>query len=91
MESSNDLQEFKLGKYKFLFPKDVKHETTECDCYSVVSFFIKNESDKYEVIDNQYMGYRLFISNRSGWQDVPFKRETFWLLPPEIKVIEEEE
>lgn len=91
-------QTYRLGKYTFTFPRHIKYTTTECSGYSVVSFFIEGDGNfylgekfgKYEVVDNLYLGYRLCISNKDGWQDVPFKKDTFSLLPPYITVIEEE-
>jgi hypothetical protein len=90
-------QEYKLGKFKFIFPQDMKFDTAECDCYSAVIFLIEgagyldNKFGKYEVINNRHMGYRLFVSIKEGWNDIPFKKETFGFLHPSIKVIEEEE
>lgn len=91
-------QKYKLGKYTFTFPQNIKYTTTECESYSVVSFFIENDGNcymgdffgKYEVINNLYLGYRLFISNKEGWQDIPFKKDTFSYLPSCVTVIEEE-
>lgn len=91
----NVTQEYKLGKFKFTFPTYLKFIISEDDSYITITFLIENDNlignkfDKYEIINNYYLGYRLFISNKTGWQDVPFKKETFWLLPPEVKVSEE--
>ena len=97
-ELKNTNQKYKLGKYTFIFPENVKFKTTECDSYSVVSFFIENDGNtylgqifgKYEVINNLHLGYRLCISNKDGWQDIPFKKETFTFLPPCITTLEDE-
>lgn len=95
LKEINSTQEYKLGKFNFIFPTNIKFVITEEDSYSTITFLIENNSligdkfDKYEIINNCYLGYRLFISNTKGWQDVPFKKETFWLLPPEVKAFEE--
>lgn len=89
-------QNYKLGKYTFIFPKNMKFKTTECDSYSVVSFFVENDGNpylgenfgKYEVINNPHLGYRLFVSNKDGWKDIPFRRDTFAFLPSCVTVLE---
>lgn len=49
--------------------------------------FTKGE-ERYQLIHNFHMGNRLLINNLEENKDIPFKEETFHLLPEDIKVVE---
>lgn len=76
-----------VGTYILLFEEHVKHETYECESYHGIIF---HDNDiKYDVLHNYVLGQRIIISNKHGLcQDIPFKKETFYLLPNTIKVEE---
>jgi hypothetical protein len=96
LENLPEHQEYKLGKYKFIFPKNLSYETFSDTGYRGICFLIDEHGyqgekfGRYQVIDNIYLGFRMIISNMYGWQDMPFKKETFRFLPASITVIEEE-
>jgi len=76
-----------VDRYLFTYDCTVQANIFSCESYYGVSF---NMNDgRYEVIHNYHMGNRLIINPKDGrFEDVPFKPDTFWLLPPEIEVEE---
>lgn len=90
-----DFEKIILGKYSFTFPKTLTYKLFSEKGYRGICFLIKElaprDSDgfgKFEVIDNDYMGYRLIIRTHEQCVDMPFKQETFRFLPETVKVEE---
>ena len=75
-----------LGKYEFTFKPNITYKVYESEWLDSITFFIKTE--RYEVINNFSMGYRLLINNRGGDKDIPFHSGTFDFLPKDIEVNE---
>lgn len=72
-----------LGSYVLTFDAIIKVESFSCESYDGVAFTVDDKN--YQVINNYHMGPRLVINPRAGgFEDVPFKPETFWLLPEGI-------
>lgn len=78
---------FQLGEYLLKYSSDIKTETySNKDFYGII-FYI--EGKKYDLVQNHLMGSRIFVSStkREGvGHDIPFKPDTFHLLPKEVKV-----
>ena len=76
---------YKLDKYSFSCPFNMRVEKYVCEWYSFIAFY--TEKFKYEVVHNPVMGDRLIITNKDWFvQDIPFKKETFNFLPDDITV-----
>lgn len=78
-----------LGRYKFEIDYDlsISYQRYACESYTGL-IFITEDGDKYDVVNNYSMGFRLLINNKDGWKDIPFNSSTFWFLPPGI-IVEE--
>jgi hypothetical protein len=81
---------FQFNQYKIKYPTNVIAETFDEKWYYGIIF--KVGRFKYELIHNYAMNtQRLLITEQAktganGWQDIPFKSETFKLLPRDIIV-----
>lgn len=72
-----------LGPYALTFDATIKVESFSCESYDGVAFTAGDKA--YQVINNYHMGPRLIINpHAGGFEDVPFKPETFWLLPKDV-------
>jgi len=80
---------FRIDKYILTFDHNIKTEIFSETQYYGIIFHMDN--GKYEVMHNFDLGNRLLINLKNGAnKDVPFKEETFWLLPPVINAKEME-
>lgn len=80
-----NVDKYILDKYLFIF--DASYETYSCESYSGIIFY--SNGNKYDVVNNYLMGFRLIINEANGsWRDIPFKPATFGFLPNNIEVRE---
>ncbi len=78
---------YTLDKYLLMFDIGTSYKTYECESYYGIIFSVGDMT--YDVIHNKLLGNRILINGIDGsWKDIPFKSETFWLLPENVKVIE---
>jgi hypothetical protein len=81
---------YTFDKYLILYHPNIKTKKNECVDYYGMTFFI--DEFEYHLVHNYHMGNRILINNKRGHnQDIPFKKETFWLLPEQIQVLQIEE
>lgn len=72
-----------LGSYVLTFDVAIKVESFSCESYDGVVFTVGDKT--YQVINNYHMGPRLIINpHAGGFEDMPFKPETFGFLPKGI-------
>jgi hypothetical protein len=73
-----------LGEYVITYDASIKTEMFSCADYNEIMFHMEN--GRYQIVNNYHMGPRLIINPAAGgFRDVPFKPETFWLLPPGVR------
>lgn len=76
-----------LGPYMLTFDTSISVEVFSCESYNGVVF--SDAQAKYQVINNYHMGPRMIINpHLGGFDDVPFKSDTFWLLPEGVTACE---
>lgn len=77
---------YTLDNYLIMYEPHIQVEKFSCDTYYGISFKIKD--GHWDIVHNRYLGNRLIICPHQFWcQDVPFKKETFGLLPTGIEVL----
>lgn len=79
----------KFDEYIIRFPSDIKYQIYDyIYCYGI-KFFYDNKI--YDIIYNRQVNWsRIIITEgygRSGSKDIPFKEESWWILPKNIEVI----
>lgn len=76
---------FNLDKYIISYPNNFKVNIFETQWFYGITF--KTKHGYVELIHNPILGNRMIISD-DVWmcKDVPFKEETFWLLPDGVTV-----
>jgi hypothetical protein len=80
MDGKKVVNMYVLGPYVLTFDAAIKVEYFSCESYNGVMFTVGDK--KYQVVNNYYMGPRLIINPLAGgFEDIPFKPGTFWLLP----------
>lgn len=73
-----------LGNYLLVYNASIEVEIFSCEDYDGIIFLM--EDARYQLINNYHMGPRLVINPwNGGFQDMPFKPDTFWLLPPGVQ------
>jgi hypothetical protein len=79
---------FTLNKYTIKYDHRIKTEIFSNTQYYGIIFFM--DDGQYEILHNYDMGDRLLINlNNGSNKDVPFKEETFWMLPKGVEAINE--
>jgi hypothetical protein len=79
-----------LDSYILTYDEKIKTETFECEQYYGITFHMKDK--RYQVLHNYDLGNRIIINpNNGGFQDIPFKPDTFWFLPPGVEARETHE
>lgn len=94
--SVRQYQTYTMGSKLFVFDSNLKFETYQNEWYYGIRFIIEddgngllNKDGFYDVVHHYHMDWeRLNISNKRGWNDIPFHAGTFGLLPEGVKVIE---
>lgn len=79
-----------VGPYVLTYDASLKTETFSEDCCCGITFYLKD--GRYQVVNNYHMGLRLIVNyHNGGWQDIPFKPSSFWVLPSvEVSELAEE-
>ncbi len=75
-----------LDKYIIHYDNSIIPEFFSEKSYYGIIFYIND--GRYELIHNFHLGNRILINEKSGWQDIPFKKETFGFLPPGVRAEE---
>jgi hypothetical protein len=74
---------YTFDTYLIFYHPGVETKKHECIDYYSITFFI--DEFEYHLVHNYHLGNRIIINNKQGHnQDIPFKSDTFWLLPKEI-------
>lgn len=75
-----------LGDYLITYEPNIVVEKFSCQWYDGIVFIMKD--GRYQLVNNYVMGTRIIINPADGgYQDIPFKPETFHYLPAGVAAI----
>lgn len=87
MTKKSTVNMYVLGPYMLTFDASIKVESFSCEFYNGIVF--ATQDARYQVINNYHMGPRIIINpHLGGFEDIPFKPETFWFLPEGVVACE---
>lgn len=69
-----------LGDLRISFDDGVRYSEYSCEWYDVLTVY--DDEGFYEIINNYFMGHRLYIRKIDGsWKDIPFRESSFEIVP----------